>query len=334
MIKLANMKILFVGDVMLGRLVNQILKKVPPDYVWGNTLPIFKKADLRICNLECVISDKGQPWSLTQKVFHFRSDAKNIEALKMAKIDLVSIANNHTLDFDYEALFEELEILEKAKIKKAGGGKNFKEASSPAVLEINKKKIGFIAFTDNEPAWEAKENQAGIFYLPIDIKDKKAKNLFEIIKKTKEKSDFLIVSAHWGPNWGYQPQPRHIPFAHLLIDSGADIIYGHSCHVFQGIEIYKGKPILYSTGDFIDDYAVDEIERNDQSFIFIAQISEKDMKISHLFLYPTVIRNFQACLADGEEAKAIANKMRFLCHELGTESRLLEGERLLEIMVE
>ena len=94
------MKILLVGDVMLGRLVNEVLKHEPPGYPWGDTSAIFKKADLRICNLECVISDKGQPWTITPKIFHFRTDYKNIAVLKKAQINMVSLANNHVLDYE------------------------------------------------------------------------------------------------------------------------------------------------------------------------------------------------------------------------------------------
>ena len=92
------MKFLFVGDIMLGRLVNDILRERSLVYPLGNTLPIFQGVDVRICNLECVISDKSTPWFMTPKVFHFRSDARNAETLKIAGIDAVSLANNHALD--------------------------------------------------------------------------------------------------------------------------------------------------------------------------------------------------------------------------------------------
>src|SRR5512143_1036996 len=98
------MKLLFVGDVMLGRLVNDMLKDEPPEYPWGDTLRVFREADFRAANLECVMSDVGEPWSATYKVFHFRTDSKNVEVLKKARIDFVSLANNHTLDFGYEAM--------------------------------------------------------------------------------------------------------------------------------------------------------------------------------------------------------------------------------------
>lgn len=315
---------------MLGRLVNEVLKERSAEYPWGNTLPIFQKADLRICNLECVISDRGRPWSATPKVFHFRSDAKNVAVLKVANIDMVSLANNHALDFEYDALFEMLEILDKTKISYAGAGVNLEAAMKPAIKEVREKKIGFVAFTDNEPDWSAKDDFPGLFYVPIDSKAQEAKRLFKFIENIKTKVDFLIVSAHWGPNWGYEPPREHVPFAHTLIERGADIVFGHSGHVFRGIEFYKAKPIIYCAGDFIDDYAVDEIERNDQSFIFVVEVGER---VPNLHLYPTVIRDFQARLAQGAEQKEIVEKMRKLSHKFGTKAIWNPKEQSLHLYV-
>lgn len=324
------MKIIFIGDLMLGRLVNDLLKAKPKEYVWGDTLPIFEKADLRICNLECVISDKGEPWSMTPKIFHFRTDAKNIEALKAAHINLISLANNHILDYGYEALEECLKILRAGGVRYSGAGINIKEAMRPAFVTIEGITVGMLSFTDNEPSWEAAKRRPGVFYLPIDLTDQRAQRLFKIVESAKKKADLLIVSAHWGPNWGYRPYPPHISFAHQLIDRGADIVFGHSCHVFQGIEIYQGRPIIYSSGDFVDDYAVDEIERNDQSFVFVVECY-KD-KTAKLELYPTVIRDFQAWLASGEEKEEIAEKMQALCEEFNTTVKWEREKGCLEII--
>ena len=115
--------LLLVGDVMLGRLVNEVLKVEPPAYPWGDTLPLFQQANVRLCNLECVISDGGTPWSATPKIFHFRSDAKNVAVLQAAHIDAVSLANNHILDFDVEGLLEMRHHLEHAGIHAAGAGR-------------------------------------------------------------------------------------------------------------------------------------------------------------------------------------------------------------------
>src|SRR5262249_47486117 len=155
-----------VGDVMLGRLVNKILKQCDPAYPWGNTLSILQNADLRICNLECVLSDIGKPWSRTPKAFHFRSDEKNIKTLQIADFNIVSLANNHVLDYETEALLRMLSVLNEQKIIYAGAGKDLFEASKPAFYQIKDQKIALIAFTDNEPGWAAKENQPGILYLP------------------------------------------------------------------------------------------------------------------------------------------------------------------------
>jgi len=323
------MKLLLVGDVMLGRLVNNALKNRPAEYPWGDTLPLFEQADVRICNLECVLSDRGTPWSITPKTFHFRSDAKNIATLQAAHMNGVSLANNHTLDFEYGALFDTINILDAAGISYAGAGTTNSEASRPAIWEVQGKKIGLIAFTDNQPEWEATEEQPGVFFVPVELKDKRAENLFEIVRKTKEQLDLLLVSAHWGPNWGYTPPPEHVPFAHALIEAGADIIFGHSGHIVRGIEIYKGKPILYCTGDFVDDYAVDPVERNDLGFIFIVEIDGRN--IVRLLLYPTFIKYCQVVRAKNVEHRQIVATMQNLCAELQTVTSWNEQEECLEI---
>lgn len=320
------MKILFVGDIMLGRTVNAILKHNPPIFPWGDTLSILQNADFKICNLECVIADAGEPWP--DKTFHFRTDPKNVEVLNIARFSPISIANNHTLDFGTQALEQMINILKANSINFAGAGSNIDEASMPALEDGGENNVGMIAFTDNEPSWKAKEDKPGIFYVPVDLEDNRAKMLFNIIKRTGDNANVLIVSAHWGPNWGYEPPKEHVSFAHSLVDAGADIIYGHSPHVIRGIEIYKDKPILYSTGNFIDDYAVDEREQNDESFIFIVEIESP--KFKKITLYPTVIRNYQAKLAL-LEAEAIVLKMINLCKNFGTLAYWKPKKRVLEI---
>lgn len=325
------MKLLFAGDVMLGRLVNQVLKDEGPEYPWGDALPIFRNADLRICNLECVISDRGVPWSATPKAFHFRTDAKNVQSLSAAGINAVSLANNHSLDFEYEALFDTINILDEAGIRHAGAGRDIAEASRPALFQAGGLTVGFIAFTDNEPGWEATERVPGVFYVPVRADDPRAQRLFSLVEETKQKADVVIVSAHWGPNWGYRPVPDHISFGHALVESGADIVFGHSCHLFQGIELYKGRPILFSTGDFVDDYAVDEIERNDESFLFV--VETRGSALSRLRLHPSVISDMQARLAPSGRAEKIAAKMQTLCAGFKTDAQWLGEERCLEIRV-
>ncbi len=322
------MKIILVGDIMLGRLVNDSLRSKEPAYPWGDTLPVFKSADLRIGNLECVLTDTTKPWLKTPKIFHFRSDSKNVNSLLSANIDIVSLANNHILDFNVQGLKDTLVMLKQAGIKSAGAGLNITEAKKPVLLKKDGLSIGLIAFSDNEPAWEASRNEPGTFYVPIDLKDKRAKELLRIIEAVKHSIDLLIVSAHWGGNWGYEPPSEHTIFAHAMIDSGADVIYGHSCHTFRGVEIYKNRPILYSSGDFVDDYAVDDLQRNDESFIFLLETDNGHLK--KLIFYPVVIENFQVRLA-GPRSRAIAAKMSFISQKLNTKALWAESRSSLEI---
>jgi poly-gamma-glutamate capsule biosynthesis protein CapA/YwtB (metallophosphatase superfamily) len=224
----------------------------------------------------------------------------------------------HTLDFADEALFEMLRILHGARIGHAGAGEDLAESSRAAITYVQGRRIGVIAFTDNEPGWEAEVSKPGIFYVPIDVHDRRAKKLLEMIHTCKAVVDFLIVSAPWGPNWGYRPPGAHPTFARALLEAGADAIFEHSGHVFRGIELYQGKPIIYCAGNFIDDYAVDEVERNDQSWMFVLEIDGS--QVQRLLLCPTVIRGFQARRATPGEAEAMAANMQRLCTELITEA--------------
>ncbi|MBX5450198.1 CapA family protein [Thermogemmatispora sp.] len=325
------MRLVFLGDVMLGRLVNQVLQQTGATYPWGDTLPLLLQADTRICNLECVLADVGSPWTLTPKIFHFRSDARNVAVLQAAHIDVVSLANNHTLDFGYEALLQMLAVLRQAGIGFAGAGANSAEARQPALWEVGGRKLGLLALTDNEPAWEAGPERPGIWYMPMTMNDPRSAELCAILRAVRPQVDWLIISLHWGGNWGYIPPVEHRAFAHALIEAGADIVYGHSAHVVRGIEIYRGRPILYSCGDWVDDYAVDPHERNDLSFLFSLEII--DLQPTRLLLYPTAIRAFQARRAYGSDRQEIVTTMQRLCAQLGTATRWVESEGCLEIVI-
>jgi len=323
------LQLLLVGDCMLGRLVNEALLNTLPEYPWGDTLPIFRSADLRICNLECVISDRGEPWTAYPKAFHFRSSAKNIAVLKAAGMNAVSLANNHVLDYGYDALYQMLEILDRAGIAHSGAGTNLEEAACLAKICVRGKKVGLLAFTDNEPGWEATASRPGVFYVPTVLNDPRAQGLLKIVRSQWGSVDLLIVSAHWGSNWGYEPPREHIAFAHALIDAGADMIFGHSSHVFRGIELWKERLILYGAGNFVDDYAVDSRERNDQSFIY--SVDTEGRTAQRVRLYPTMIRRCQARRATGIYERSIAVKMAELCGNLNTRTQWDRVRQCLEI---
>ena len=320
------MRIGLVGDVMLGRLVNDHLRDAAPASVWGDVLPVLAQADVRFANLECVIADGGTP--RPGKVFHFRSDAKNVACLEAAGIDVVSLANNHTLDYGGSAFREMLPVLDAHGILHAGAGLDADAARAPATARAVGMAVGIVAFTDNEPGWEATATRPGIFYAPTDLADFRTRALVELVRDTRSSVDLLVVSAHWGPNWGETVPAEHQVLAHSLVRAGADAIMGHSAHIFRGVEVYRGRPVIYSAGDFVDDYAIDPDERNDQSFVFLLETNGRVP--AALRLFPTLIEDFHVSLAR-TEARAIAAKMQRLSAELGTEARWLDAERCLEI---
>lgn len=327
--KTKPLELLLLGDCMLGRLVNEVLENAPPEYPWGDTLPILHSADWRLCNLECVISDRGTPWPAYPKAFHFRSAAKNIAVLKTAEINAVSLANNHVLDYGYDAMFEMLEILDRAGVVHSGAGMNLVQASGLATAEVAGRKIGLLAFTDNEPDWEATKDWPGVFYVPTNFNDSRVSRLLDLIREQREAVDFLIISAHWGSNWGYTPPKDHVAMAHALVDAGADLVFGHSSHVFRGIEFYQGRPILYGAGDFVDDYAVDKTERNDQAFIYVVDAEERISQ--SLRLYPTLIRGCRSSRAEGVYALIVADKMKALSEAFGTSANWIQPLQFLKI---
>lgn len=236
----------FVGDIMLNRGVDYMVKKEGKEdfkFPFLKTAPYLKEADILFGNLESVISDKGKK---VGSIYSFRANPESIDGLEYAGFDVLSVANNHVFDYDREAFEDSLERLKRAGIAYVGGGFSEKEACSPVIKEIKKTKIGFLAFTNlGSENWEAKENLAGICWLDEEIPEK--------IKKAKENVNLLIVSLHFGQEYKTEPTQEQKHFAHLSIDSGGDLVIGHHSHVVQPVEEYNNGWIAYSLGNFVFD---------------------------------------------------------------------------------
>src|SRR3972149_6316850 len=153
---------------MLGRLVDQYViqnRSVRPETLWGDVLPIMLVADCRLLNLECVISSQGEEWNPTTKAFHFRARPRALEFLQAAKIDGVTLANNHVLDFGTDALLDCLTLLDRAGIMQTGAGASLQDALIPALLGLPQGRVAVVALTDNEPEWEATGTKPGVNYV-------------------------------------------------------------------------------------------------------------------------------------------------------------------------
>ena len=317
------------GDVMLGRLMNDVLQERGPRYPWGGTLPLLREADLTLMNLECVIATGGRPWDRWPKVFHFRSDPVALEALQEAGTDFVSLANNHVLDYEEEALLEMLGRLDAAGIAHAGAGRDRDEAARPALLEAGGLRIAVLAFTDNEPDWAATEDRPGTNYLPASTARATLDRVRQgIAEARRQGADLVLVSNHWGPNMRERPAASFRRFARAVLEAGADLYWGHSSHLFQGVEIYQGKPIFYDAGDFVDDYAVDPVLRNDRSALI--RCTAGPSGVERVQLIPVLIEDFQVNPATGAEFDTIAAHLQTLSAELGASITVRDNSLELE----
>jgi poly-gamma-glutamate synthesis protein (capsule biosynthesis protein) len=321
-------KIALTGDVMLGRTVDQEVIRNPavsPAWIWDDVLPIMLQADCRMINLECVISRRGVEWHPTTKAFHFRAQPRAVEFLKAAKIDVATLANNHILDYGPHAMVDCLELLDHAGIKRSGAGATLEEALAPALFASPEGPVAVIGLTDNEPDWEATGRKPGVNFVAYGARglvEPYRSRMAQILAVARRQAAMVVVSAHVGPNWG-TPSRAMQSLAHELIEMGADLYWGHSNHSPQGIEVYKGKAILYSTGDFIDDYMVDKDERNDLSFLYMVEAEHG--RIVRIRLHPVCIEDLRVRLANQQEWEFLGRTMQSKCKPFGT-AMAVEGQ--------
>jgi poly-gamma-glutamate synthesis protein (capsule biosynthesis protein) len=289
-------------------------------------LPLVGEADLSLVNLECVIAESGEPF-IPHRVFYFRADPKAIEVLTLAGIDYVTLSNNHALDFQAPALLETIRHLDEHGIAHAGAGSNAEEASRYTLLEARGIKVGVVAFADHFREYAATESRPGTNVIPITVDEQYFHRVRESIEAVQAAgADLVVFSIHWGPNMRHVPPQEFKAFAHAVMDAGADIFHGHSAHVFQGIEIYKGRPIFYDTGDLIDDYYVDEKHKNDQQLLFLVYATSEG--VERIELIPLLISYMQVNRAAGTVFDEICERIDELSEAMGTEIKR-EGDRLV-----
>jgi poly-gamma-glutamate synthesis protein (capsule biosynthesis protein) len=301
------------GDTMIGRLVNEVIAKKGAAYPWGpQLLHLLQKTDLNLVNLETTLTTSTHA---VPKVFNFKSDPQNVKTLEIAHIHAVNLANNHMLDFGNKGLVETIQTLDAAHIAHVGAGIDYSSAKKPAIFDINGIKIGIIGYADYPEEWAATKHDPGINYIHVGDTEPIEK---DILKLRQESVDLIILSLHWGPNMRQHPTLEFITFAHNLIDAGIDIIHGHSAHIFQGMERYNNGLILYDTGDFIDDYAIDSDLRNDQGIFFQVTVTKggNRTRITDIKFIPLIIDAMRVEIATGNQAKEILNKMTLLTNEL------------------
>lgn len=307
----------FVGDVMLGRSVNEHWVGGDPAGVWGSTLERLRQLDGLVVNLECCISERGRKWP--NKTYYFRADPDfAVPALEAANATVASLANNHVLDFRETALDDTRAHLTDAGVAHAGAGPDRETAFEPAVAEIGDLTVATIALTDQFHQYTATENGAGTAYVTLDPSVPGTRQLVEatLQRAMAHDPDLVVASLHWGPNWETAPGTRQEAFARWLVEHGVDVVHGHSAHVLQGIEVYRGRPIIYDAGDFVDDYIHKEEFHNKRSALFELVVTEGSPE--ELRLVPVEIEDETATMADGEATAWVQETMQNRSEPFGT----------------
>jgi poly-gamma-glutamate capsule biosynthesis protein CapA/YwtB (metallophosphatase superfamily) len=238
-----QVSIVFVGDMVLDDLPGKaIAQGQDPFAAFTN---ILNSADLRIANLECVIATTGKA---AEKNFTFRAHPRVIPLLKK-HFDAISIANNHSGDYGPDAFTEMLTLLKEQQMPYFGGGSNLSEAHRPHIIEKNGLRIALLGYDEFMPrSFEANINKAGVAWSEDE-------QVVADIKYARQhyRADIVIPFMHWGWENEMTANRRQRELARIMIDAGADAVIGGHPHVIQNTESYKGKPIIYSIGNFMMD---------------------------------------------------------------------------------
>ena len=330
------------GDVMLGRGVDQILphpgdptlrersvhdartyvalaarvngsipQPVDWSWPWGDALELLAQVDCdaRIINLETSITTSSD-FDLGKGV-HYRMHPANVPAVGIVRPDVCVLANNHVLDFGRRGLLETLDVLAASRTPVAGAGRSLDAAEAPAFVPIPRSGGRVVVFAFGTPSggiphgWAAAVNEPGV-NLIASLTDVAADELCRRAEEVRQPGDIVVVSAHWGTNWGYEVEADQVRFAHRLIDGGVDVVHGHSSHHPLPIEVYSGKLILYGCGDLIDDYegiTGHERYRDDLRLLYFPRLDPASGQLKELRLAPLQARQLRLHRASEHDAE-------------------------------
>lgn len=364
----ATLLISLSGDVMTGRGIDQILphpgdptlyesyatsaldylalaearsgpipKPVEPGYIWGDALEEWRlrQPDVRLINLETAITTSDEYWP--GKAVHYRMHPANVEVLQVAGIDVCALANNHSLDWGYAGFSETLQTLRQAGIQTAGVGQDLEQAKTPAIVEIaGKGRVIIFAFghpSSGIPAeWAATPEKPGL-HLLSDLGESTIEQIREMVASVKGPGDIVVVSIHWGSNWGYEIPSEQVTFAQQLIErAGVDLVHGHSSHHARPIQVYRGKLIIYGAGDLINDYegiGGYEYFRSDLALLYLARVDPQTGMLGELRIVPLQIRKFRLNRVSPSDAAWLNETLNRYGEQFGTQVELQPDLSLL-----
>ena len=259
--------LVFAGDVMFARNVGKSIETAGRDYsfLFEEVAQYFRAADIAFCNLECSLTERGTTWKNKNM---FRASPESANALALAGIDVVSLANNHVLDYKKIGLDDTRAAVDLAGVRYVG----LTEAGvpqRPVIIETNGVRVGYLAYCG--PAAYYENLVSAHPTRPITATKELVARDVDLLR---DKADIIVVSMHWGEQGETEHSEFQQTLGHFMIEQGVDIVAGHHAHVLQGTESYKGGLILYGMGNFIFDQRAD---RNRQSRIYRVVVNKKGL---------------------------------------------------------
>lgn len=306
-----------------------IPRPVDFSWPWGDALATLDRVapHVRLANLETSITRSIDV--AAGKAVHYRMNPKNLPCLTEARLNACVLANNHVLDFGRQGLADTLEALRSAGIQAVGAGLDAAEATRPAVISPTGggDRARVVVFALAAPSsgvpsdWAAGRDRPGIDFI-ADVTEDTAARVTERVRHWRRPGDIVVVSLHWGSNWGYTVSRDQIDFAHRLVEGGVDLVYGHSSHHPRPIEVHHGRLILYGCGDLIDDYegiTGHEHYRDDLRLLYFPSVDPESGRLTELRMAPMRARRMRLGPAPAEDADWLCGILSRIGRGFGTQ---------------
>lgn len=307
----ATIEINAVGDVLLARGIQRQVEKYGEKYPFEKVTEALSGADLVFGNLENPLTDNCKK---AEKKYSLQARPRYAEILRAASFDVLSLANNHSLDCGSRGLLETIDNLEKEDLRWLGAGRSKDDENTPVYLEINEIKLAFLGFTDVSPEKLAEGSPRVAFA--------NHENITSSIKVALQRADVIIVSFHWGTEYAARPNAEQIRFADAAVAAGADVVLGHHPHVLQGFQLVTrsngGSPaiVAYSLGNFLFDSPVKLNRRVGESVLLKLQVGKHGLVAAEAV--PIIIENYRPVFADGINRNQILARLNRLSGDFNT----------------
>lgn len=313
------------GDAQLGRRQNAITMAHGPAAAFAK-LPGLRAADLAYVNLESVLASGGTPADKGEPApYYYRGRPENVAILVEGGVDVAQGANNHAGDYGPDAMAEQIALLDAAGIARPGIGRDLDDACAPTYRRAGELVVAFVGIADQHRASVAGPDRPGICFVDGHAPDAWSAVLAPRIEAARRRADLVFVGVHWGPNAVDRPKDELVTLGRRMIDLGADGVLGHSAHVLQGVEVYRGRPILHDVGNIL----FDSNNATDVSGLFELVLSAHG--VTQVRMVPVDLGYGESRVAEGALAQHALARVRDLSAGFGTDVFVRDGVAIVDL---